>query len=137
MAIALAALVAGALAIADGNLPLLLFTLLLLGVSARLVQVAGTLAGTSGPVAARSEGTASAVLTATRQVGSAIGVAVVSATLVAAHGTTAHRTAVAMLVAAAFAAAALVSTRLIPSNTVPEPKPRAEHLFLHRCGGVA
>jgi hypothetical protein len=137
MTIALIALVGGALAIAAGNIPSLLVTLLLLGISARLVQVAGTLAGTAGPVAARSEGTASALLTATRQVGSAVGVAVVSATLVAARGTTAHRTAVAMFVAAGFAAAALVSTRLIPSNTVPHPKPKPEHLFLHRCGGVA
>ena len=34
-------------------------------------------------------------------------------------------------------AARLEATRLIPSNTVPHPKPKPEHLFLHRCGGVA
>ena len=56
--------------------------------------------GTQGPVAARSEGTASALLTATRQCGSALGVAILSATLVAVHGTTDHRTAVAIFVAA-------------------------------------
>jgi EmrB/QacA subfamily drug resistance transporter len=136
MVVALVALLGAALAIAAGALPGLLAALLLLGVSGRLVQVAGTLAGTAGPVAARSEGTASALLTATRQVGSAFGVAVVSATLVAVHGSTAHRTAVAMVVAAGFAAVALVSTRVIPPNTVPD-HPKPEHLFLHRCGGVA
>jgi hypothetical protein len=61
----------------------------------------------------------------------------VTAALVAAHGSTAHRTAVAMFVAAAFAAAALVSTRIIPPITLADEKPRPEHLFLHRCGGVA
>ena len=74
-----------------------------MGISARIVQVASTLAGTAGPVAARGEGSASAVLTASRQVGSALGVAVVSATLVTVHGDDSHRTAVALLVAAAFA----------------------------------
>jgi EmrB/QacA subfamily drug resistance transporter len=136
MAVALVALLGAAVSIAMGALPGLLASLLLLGVSARLVQVAGTLAGTAGPVAARSEGTASALLTATRQVGSAIGVAVASATLVAAHGSTAHRTAVAMVATAGFAAAALVSTCVIPSNTVGGHR-KPEHLFLHRCGGVA
>lgn len=57
-----------------------------MGLSARIVQFASTLAGTAGPVAARGEGSASAVLTASRQVGSALGVAVVSATLVTVQG---------------------------------------------------
>jgi hypothetical protein len=81
------ALVGAALSIARGPLAGLLACLFLLGISARIVQVASTLAGTHGPVAARAEGSASAVLTASRQVGSALGVAIVSATLVTAHGT--------------------------------------------------
>ena len=68
------------------SLPALLAAQFVLGVAARLSQVASTLAGTRGPVAARSEGTASALLTATRQCGSALGVAILSATLVAVHG---------------------------------------------------
>jgi len=136
MAIALAALVGAALAIRGGLLGPLLVTLLLIGVGSRLVQVAGTLAGTSGPVAARSEGTASALLTATRQVGSALGVAAVSALLVATSGSTAHRSAVAMSVAAGFAAIGLASSRVV-SRSAEHPKPKAEHLFVHRGGGVA
>jgi MFS family permease len=136
MALALVALVGAALAIATGVLAALLVALTLIGVVARVVQVAGTLAGTSGPVATRSEGTASALLTATRQVGSALGVAVVSAALVASHGSVAHRSAIAMLAAAAFAAVALASTLIIPAAPGDHAR-KPEHLFLHRCGGVA
>ena len=60
---------------AAGALPALLAATFLLGVANRLSQVSSTLAGTQGPVAARSEGTASALLTATRQCGAALGVA--------------------------------------------------------------
>jgi EmrB/QacA subfamily drug resistance transporter len=102
MSFGLLALVGSALSIAAGALIGLLASLFVMGISARVVQVASTLAGTHGPVAARGEGSASAVLTASRQVGSALGVAIVTATLVTVHGTESHRTAVAILVAAAF-----------------------------------
>ena len=95
-----------------GSLPALLAAQFALGVANRLSQVSSTLAGTHGPVAARSEGTASALLTATRQCGSAVGVAIVSATLVAVSGSIAHRTAVAMFVAAGFAQESLVDEML-------------------------
>jgi hypothetical protein len=78
-------------------------------------MVASTLAGTHGPVAVKSEGTASALLTAARQCGSALGVAVLSATLVVAHGSSTHRTEIAMLVAASFATAGLLATRVVPA----------------------
>jgi MFS family permease len=137
MTVALVALTGGALAVAAGSLVALLASLLLLGVAARLTQVAATLAGTSGPVAARSEGTASALLTATRQCGSALGVAVVSAALVAVHGSVAHRTAVGMFVAAGFALFSLLATRVIPRGAFPVQKAKPEHRFTHQCGGVA
>ena len=86
LSIALLALAGAAAAVLGGSLAGLLAAQFALGVAARLSQVASTLAGTRGPVAARSEGTASALLTATRQCGSALGVAIVSATLVAVHG---------------------------------------------------
>ena len=102
----------------------------------RLSQVASTLAGTRGPVAARSEGTASALLTATRQCGSALGVAIVSATLVAIHGSDSHRTAAAMLVTAGFALAGLLATRVVPPGP-PHPRdPQPHHLFRHHAGGI-
>jgi predicted cobalt transporter CbtA len=93
-------------------------------------------AGTQGPVAARSEGTASALLTATRQCGSAIGVAILSATLVAVHGGTAHRTEVAMFVAAGFALVGLLATRILPPGLPHPHAPKAHHLFRHRAGGL-
>ena len=93
MSLGLLALVGSALSVARGPLVGLLASLFVMGISARIVQVASTLAGTHGPVAARGEGSASAVLTASRQVGSALGVAVVSATLVTVHGNASHRTA--------------------------------------------
>ena len=119
MSLGLLALVGSALSVARGPLVGLLASLFVMGVSARIVQVASTLAGTHGPVAARGEGSASAVLTASRQVGSALGVAVVSATLVTVHGNASHRTAVAMLVAAAFALVGLLTTRVVPSGPAP------------------
>ncbi len=102
-----------------------------LGVAARLNQVASTLAGTRGPVAARSEGTASALLTATRRCGPALGVAIVSATLVTMHGSAGHRTAAAMLAVAGFALAGLLATRVVPPGPPHPHRPQAQHL-LHR-----
>jgi EmrB/QacA subfamily drug resistance transporter len=136
MALALAALLGSALSVGQGSLIGLLASLFALGISARLVQVASSLAGTSGPVAARGEGTASAVLTASRQVGSALGVAVVSAILVAAHGDESHRTAVALLVAAACAFLGLLTTRVVPSGQARHRAARPEHAFARHTGGL-
>ena len=136
MSLGLLALVGSALSIARGPLVGLLASLFVMGISARIVQVASTLAGTHGPVAARGEGSASAVLTASRQVGSALGVAVVSATLVTVHGDASQRTAVAMLVAAAFALAGLLTTRVVPSGPAPPLLLRLEHLFPRHAGGL-
>ena len=120
-----------------GSLPALLAAQFVLGIAARLSQVSSTLAGTHGPVAARSEGTASALLTATRQCGSALGVAIVSAALVAVHGATDHRTAVAVFVAAGFALLGLLATRVVPPApphpAAPQPEPH--HLFRHHAAG--
>jgi len=136
MSLGLVALVGSALSVARGPLVGLLASLFVMGISARIVQVASTLAGTHGPVAARGEGSASAVLTASRQVGSAVGVAVVSATLVIVHGDESHRTAVAMFVAAAFAAVGLLTTRVVPSGPAPPLLSRLEHLFPRHAGGL-
>ena len=136
MSLALLALVGSALSIARGPLVGLLASLFVMGLSARIVQVASTLAGTHGPVAARGEGSASAVLTASRQVGSALGVAVLSATLVIVHGNESHRTALAMLVAAAFAAVGLITTRVIPSGPAKPLLSRLEHGFTRHSGGL-
>ena len=110
--------------LASGLLP----SLFMLGVSARFVQVASTLAGTRGPVAARAEGSASAVLTASRQVGSALGVAIVSAPRYR-HATVSNRTAEAMLVAASFTLVGLLTTRIVPSGSAHPLSLRPEHLF--------
>ena len=107
LSLALLALAGNAVAVLAGSLPALLAGSFVLGIANRLSQVSSTLAGTQGPVAARSEGTASALLTATRQCGSALGVAILSATLVAVHGGISHRTGVAMFIAAGFALAGL------------------------------
>jgi EmrB/QacA subfamily drug resistance transporter len=136
MSLAVLALVGSALSIAHGPLVGLLASLFVMGLSARIVQVASTLAGTHGPVAARGEGSASAVLTASRQVGSALGVAVLSATLVVVHGNESHRTAVAMFVAAAFAAAGLLTTRVIPRGPAQPLLSRLEHRFARHAGGL-
>jgi hypothetical protein len=98
--------------------------------------MAATLAGTRGKVAARGQGTASALLTASRQCGSAIGVAVVSAVLVVTSGSDARRTAIALLVAACFALGGLAATRLLPAATAAGGKPSAGHRFLHHAGGI-
>jgi EmrB/QacA subfamily drug resistance transporter len=136
LSIALLALAAAAVAVLAGSLPALLAAQFVLGIAARLSQVSSTLAGTHGPVAARSEGTASALLTATRQCGSALGVAILSATLVAVHGTTGHRTEVAMFVAAGFALAGLLATRVVPPTPTLVPVPQPQHLFRHHAGGI-
>jgi hypothetical protein len=136
MSLGLLALVGCALSVARGPLVALLASLFVLGASARVVQVASTLAGTHGPVAARGEGSASAVLTASRQVGSALGVAVVSAILVTVHGNASHRTAVATLVAATFTLAGLLTTRVIPSGPAEPVLLRLEHLFPRHAGGL-
>ena len=136
MSLGLIALIGSALSVAHGSLVGLLASLFVMGLSARIVQVASTLAGTHGPVAARGEGSASAVLTASRQVGSALGVAVVSATLVIAHGTDSHRTTIAMLVAAAFALVGLLTTRVVPSGPAPPLLLRLEHAFPRHAGGL-
>ena len=136
LSIALLALAAAAVAVMAGSLPALLAAQFVLGIAARLSQVSSTLAGTHGPVAARSEGTASALLTATRQCGSALGVAILSATLVAVHGTTGHRTEVAMFVAAGFALAGLLATRVVPHGPGLALAPQRQHLFRHHAGGI-
>jgi len=136
MSLGLLALVGSALSVARGPLVGLLASLFVMGVSARIVQVASTLAGTSGPVAARGEGSASAVLTASRQVGSALGVAVLSATLVTVHGSASQRTTVAMLGAAAFALVGLLATRVVPGGPAQPLMLRLEHLFARHAGGL-
>ena len=136
LSLALLALAGGALAVAAGSLPGLLAAQFLLGVANRLSQVASTLAGTQRPVAARSEGTASALLTASRQCGSALGVAIVSAMLVAVHGGYGHRTAVAMFIAAGYALAGLLATRVVPAGPPHPHAPERQHLFRHRAGGI-
>ena len=136
MSLALLALVGSALSVALGPLGGLLASLFVMGVSARIIQVASTLAGTSGPVAARGEGSASAVLTASRQVGSALGVAILSATLITVHGNASHRTAVALLVAAAFAVVGLLTTRVVPGGPAEPVLLRLEHLFPRHAGGL-
>jgi hypothetical protein len=98
-------------------------------------MMAATLAGTHGKVAAGEQGTASALLTASRQCGSAIGVSVLAAVLVVTSGSEAHRTAIGLLVAACFALAGLAATRLVPAARVAG-KPLTEHKFLHHAGGI-
>jgi MFS family permease len=136
LSIALLALAGAAVAVLAGSLPALLAAMFVLGIANRLSQVSSTLAGTQGPVAARSEGTASGLLTATRQVGSALGVAILSATLVAVHGGIVHRTEVAMFVAAGFALAGLLATRVLPPGPPHPHSPQPHHLFRHHCGGI-
>jgi EmrB/QacA subfamily drug resistance transporter len=143
LVIALAALTGAALSVLTDSLPGLLVAQFVLGVAARLSQVASTLAGTRGPVAARSEGTASALLTATRQCGSAIGVAIVSAILVAMTGSASHRTATAMFITAGFALLGLLATRVVPpapsrphAPPPPLPEPEPQHRFHHFAGGI-
>ncbi len=136
MSLGLLALAGAALSVWTGTLAGLLVALFVFGVSARIVQVASALAGTRGPVAARSEGSASAVLTASRQVGSALGVAVASAVLVTVHAPEPHRTTVAMLVAACFALVGLVTTKVVPSGPGHPVAARLEHAFHRHAGGM-
>jgi ribosomal protein S11 len=110
--------------------------LLVMGMSARVNMMAATLAGTRGKAAERGQGTASALLTASRQCGSAIGVAVVSAVLVVSSGSDARRTAIGLLVAACFALGGLAATRLVPAPPASSGKPPIGHRFLHHAGGV-
>ena len=98
-------------------------------------MMSATLAGTHGAVAAREQGTASALLTASRQCGSAIGVAVLAAVLVVTSGSDARRTAIGLLAAACFALVGLAATRLLPAR-VPGGKPPVEHRFRHHAGGI-
>jgi MFS family permease len=136
MLLALVSLCGSAAAVASGSVIALLATLFLMGMSTRISMMTGTLAGTHGEVAARHQGTASALLTASRQCGSAIGVAVVAAVLVVTSGSDAHRTAIGLLIAACFALAGLAATRLVPPVRVASGKPPAAHRFLHHAGGV-
>ena len=135
MTLGAAALAGAGLAVGAGSLIGVLAVVFLIGVVSRLVQVAGTLAGTSGPIAVRSDCTASALLTATRQSGAALGVAILSAVVAATRGTSAHRTEVALFVAAGFALAALLSTLVVPPGGVVQPPARPEHRFIHHAGG--
>jgi hypothetical protein len=106
-----------------------------MGMASRISMMAGTLAGTHGKRAAREQGTASALLTASRQCGSAIGVAVLAAVLVVTSGSDTRRTAIGLLVAACFALAGLAATRLLPAR-VAGAKPPVEHRFHHHAGGI-
>ena len=135
LSLGLAALAGGAVAVLAGSLPALLAATFVLGIANRLSQVSSTLAGTQGPVAAKSEGTASGLLTATRQCGAALGVAILSATLVAVHGGPGHRTGVAMFVAAGFALAGLLATRVVPPGPPHPQTPQPHHLFRHHAAG--
>jgi len=132
MLLALVWLCGSAAAVASGSI----IALLLMGMSARISMMAATLAGTHGKVAAREQGNASALLTASRQCGSAIGVAVLAAVLVVSSGSDAHRTAIALLAAACFALAGLAATRLLPAAHMAHGKPPIEHTFLHHAGGI-
>ena len=114
----------------------LLGTLVLLGIASRLNQVSSNIAGTHGPVAARSEGTASALLTATRQTGPALGVAILSAVLVIVHGRSNYRAEVAMFIAAGFALVGLLATRVVPPGPPHPHAPPPQHLFRHHAGGI-
>ena len=136
LALALLALVGSAASVLAGSLAGLLVAQFAIGVSARLSQVASTLAGTRGPAAERSEGTASALLTATRQAGSALGVAIASAVLVAAHGSDAHRTAIAMVSGICFAVVGLFTSQIVPSGKPHPETPRPEHTFTRHAGGM-
>jgi hypothetical protein len=136
LSIGLAAVAGAAVSVLAGSLPGLLAAQFAVGVAARFCQVASTLAGTHGPVAARAEGTASALLTASRQVGSALGVAVVTAMFVAVSGSVGHRTAVAMFVDAGFALAGLLASLVVPPGPPRSPAPQPHHLFRHHAGGI-
>ncbi|MGA8016529.1 MAG: MFS transporter [Candidatus Dormiibacterota bacterium] len=136
MSLGLLALLGSALSVARGSLVGLLAFLFVMGISARIIQVASTLAGTHGPVAARGQGSASAVLTASRQVGSALGVVVMAAMLVSIAGSEGYRTALSLFVAAAFCFVGLLTTRVVPSGPAQPLLLRLEHLFPRHAGGL-
>jgi EmrB/QacA subfamily drug resistance transporter len=136
LTLALLALVGAAASVLAGSLAGLLVAQFVIGLSARLSQVASTLAGTRGPVAERSEGTASALLTAARQAGSALGVAIASAVLVAAHGSDAHRTATAIVSGICFAVVGLFTSQIVPSGKPHPERSRPEHAFTRHAGGM-
>ena len=119
-----------------GSLAALLGTLVLLGIASRLNQVSSNIAGTHGPVAARSEGTASALLTATRQTGPALGVVILSAVLVIVHGRSNYWAEVAMFIAAGFALVGLLARRVVPPGPPHPHAPPPQHLFRHHAGGI-
>ena len=135
MALSLLALADAAFAVAHGSLAALLGTLVLQGIASHLNQVSSNIAGTHGPVAARSQGTASTLLTATRRTGSALGVAILSAVLVIVHGRSNYRAEVAMFIAAGFALVGLLATRVAPGPPHPHAPPQ-QHLFRHHAGGI-
>jgi EmrB/QacA subfamily drug resistance transporter len=130
------ALACGALSVASGSLAGLLAALFAVGLSARVIQVASTLAGTRGPVAARGEGTASALLSASRQVGSALGVAVLAATLVAVHGGDGHRTELALFAGTAIAAIGLLAPFVVPAGPGHARALSFERLVHRHSGGL-
>ncbi len=88
------------------------------------------------PGAARSEGTASALLTATHQTGSGFGVAIVSAVLVVLPGSFVHRSSLAFLTAASFAFVGLLLTRVVSPGPPRPESPRLEHLVHRLAGGL-
>jgi EmrB/QacA subfamily drug resistance transporter len=136
LTLALLALVGAAASVLTGSLAGLLVAQFAIGVSARLSQIASTLAGTRGPVAERSEGTASALLTATRQAGSALGVAIASAVLVATHGSFGHRIATAIVSGICFAVLGLFTSQIVPSGKPPPAPAPPEHSFTGHAGGL-
>ena len=136
LTLALLALAGAAASVLAGSLAGLLVAQFVIGLSARLSQVASTLAGTRGPVAERSEGTASALLTAARQAGSAVGVAIASAVLVAAHGSVGHRTATAIVSGICFAVVGLFTSQVVPSGKPHTEPSRPEHAFTRHAGGM-
>jgi len=117
MALAVVSLAAAASAVLAGSLPGLLAGQFGIGVAARLCQVSGTLAGTRGSAAARYQGTASGLLNATRQCGAALGVAIVSAALVALPGPFTHRVAAAMYITVGFAVAGWLAAHIVPDRS--------------------
>ena len=137
LSLALLALAGGAVAVAAGSLPALLAAMFVLGIANRLSQVSSTLAGTQGPVAARSEGTASALLTATRQCGAALGVAILSATLVAVHGVDRSPNRGGDVRRRRLRASpAWPATRVLPPGPPHPHTPQSHHLFRHHAGGI-
>jgi hypothetical protein len=135
MLLSLSSLCGSAAAVATGSIIGLLAALFLMGVLARISMMARDPGRHPRKGSSPRTSTASALLTASRQCGSAIGVAVLAAVLVVTSGSEARRTAIGLLVAACFALAGLAATRLVPAARVAGTPP-AEHKFLHRAGGI-